>query len=436
MGQMDSRALLLRALEQAAGPALVLDEGLRITYATPQAGDLLGGDVPLGIRAPQVLCGEAEKRPIAEALARGEPAHSEIVRLTVDGEIVVSVRTVPLFDGARLCGHLIFMAAASSAKSGVTELEGILTASENMRALLRTVQRVAQAEAPVLVRGETGSGKELVARAVHALSPRKQRPFAAINCAALPPQLLESELFGHVRGAFTGAVKDHEGHFRRVDGGTLFLDEVAELPLEVQAKLLRVTQEKAVLPVGGSRAIPVDVRLVSATHRSLRNEVELGRFRADLMYRLRVLPVFLPPLRERPADIEILAWQFLDTLHSQHDWRRVERIAPGALAALRAHSFPGNVRELQNMIEYAYWLGEGPVLSEAELPAEIRGEEPARGSLNAPPARVANHSPEAERIARALERASGTRERAAGSLGVSRSTLWRKMKKYGLEHLA
>ena len=433
MPRKTSDELLSRALEQAAGPALVLDEQLKIVAATKGSQALFCDAVPLGARAPAVLCGRAEQRPIAEALARGESASAEILRPTKDGEVLLAVRTVPLREGAQVVGHLIFMAPSAEAKEGVSEVHGILTRSEKMRALLRVLDRVAQADAPVLVRGETGSGKELVARALHALSPRAQKPFAAINCAALPPQLLESELFGHVRGAFTGAVRDHEGHFRRVDGGTLFLDEVAELPLEVQAKLLRVTQEKSVLPVGGSRAVPVDVRIVSATHRSLREEVARGAFRADLMYRLRVLPVFLPPLRERPDDVELLAARFLERLNdSRSTRRRVERISPGAISVLKRYPWPGNVRELQNAIEFAFWLGAGPVLSEADLPPELRGESPG-ASVSSTGSVTESLPAEGRRIERALERAGGNRERAASSLGVSRSTLWRKMRKYGLD---
>ncbi len=431
------QTVLLEALEAASGPALVLDNQLRIIAATPSASSYFSGKVPVGVRAPRVLCGQNEERPVAEALARGESASSEIILPTETGEAVIGVRTVPLkASSGQLSGHLIFMTPVGEAHEGVSEVEGILSASENMRSLLRVVAKVARADAPVLVRGETGSGKELVARAVHALSPRKNQPFAAINCAALPPQLLESELFGHVRGAFTGAVKDHDGHFRRVEGGTLFLDEVAELPLEVQAKLLRVTQEKSVLPLGGSRPVPVDVRLVSATHRSLRQAVAEGSFRADLMYRLRVLPVFLPPLRERPLDVELLAKRFVTRLNEGETERRVERISPGALGVLKRYDWPGNVRELQNAIEFAFWLGEGPVLQEADLPPELReGREPltpqgwteqngGEGVLSA----------EGKRILRALERASGNRERAASALGMSRSTLWRKMRKHGIDN--
>jgi len=423
--------LLASALGQTAGPALLLDAELRIMAGTPGVEELMGGALPLGVRAPQIICGESTKRPIAEALVRGESASVEISRPYQDGERIILVRTLPLKEEGVVKGHLLLLTPLGEAVSGVTESHGILTASETMRSLLRKVKKVAMSDASILVRGETGSGKELIARAVHELSERRNKPFAAINCAALPAQLIESELFGHEKGAFTGAIRETLGTFRRADGGTLFLDEVAELPLEIQAKLLRVTQDKTVIPVGSSQPISVDVRLVSATHRSLRKEVSEGRFRADLMYRLRVIPLFLPSLRERPLDIEPLAQKFIDRLNEKSTNRSIERIAPGALKTLRHHAWPGNVRELQNVIEYAFLLGDGPVLNEGDLPAEIRtvDQKPIEESLPNDPAL----SKDAQRIVHALERAGGNRNRAAGSLGISRSTLWRKMREFNLE---
>jgi transcriptional regulator with PAS, ATPase and Fis domain len=367
---------------------------------------------------------------VAEALARGESASAEISRPTLDGELIISVRTAPLRQNGRLHGHLLMLTPLGKASSGLTQSHGLLTKSEAMRSLLRIAEKVAASDASVLVRGETGAGKELVARAIHRMSPRRDKPFAAINCAALPPQLIESELFGHVRGAFTGAVRDSEGTFRHAEGGTIFLDEVAELPLEVQAKLLRVTQERTVLPVGGTKPIPVNVRLISATHRSLRTEVKAGRFRADLMYRLRVVPLFLPSLRQRPEDIEALATHFLGRLNETSTSRQVARIAPGALDALLHHSWPGNVRELHNAVEYAFLLGDGPVLSEGDLPPELR--ENFTEFESRVPVPDGQLPPKAQKIARALERAGGNRSRAAASLGISRSTLWRRMKEHHL----
>lgn len=426
---MSPQDLLCLALGEVGGAALVLDSALKIVVGTAEVAHLLGGPVPLGKRAPQVLCGHNEKRPLAEALARGEAVSAEVNRLTPAGEHTIAVRSVPLFDGARLKGHILLLSIVGAGCSGITESHGILTASASMRSLLRQIEKVAPSDASVVVRGETGSGKELVARALHEMSPRRSRPFAAINCAALPAQLLESELFGHVRGAFTGAVRDHLGHFRTADGGTVFLDEVAELPLEVQAKLLRVTQDGSVLPVGGTTPVPVNVRLISATHRSLRQAVNEGKFRADLMFRLRVVPLFLPPLRDRPDDIAPLVDKFVSALNDRGKARKVERISEGALRVLRRHTWPGNVRELQNVLEYAFLLGEGPNLSEGELPEEVRssGQVDGQSSLSS-----TSLPAEARRIVRALERSAGNRGQAAQSLGISRSTLWRRMRDLGI----
>ncbi len=318
-------------------------------------------------------------------------------------------------------------AAALAAPDGAVEFRGMWTQDAGMKQVFRIIEKVAREDVPVLVRGETGAGKELVARAVHDLSLRHAGPFRAINCAALPANLLESELFGHARGAFTGAVKDAAGHFQLAHRGTLFLDEIGELPLEVQAKLLRVIETDTVLPVGGRDPVPVDVRVVSATHRALRKEVEAGRFRADLMYRLRVIPVFLPPLRERPGDVVLLTARLVEDMNRRRR-RHVEQIAPAALAALARYDWPGNVRELKNALAYAYAIGEGPVLTPGDLPPEVSGVAP----VEVRPAAPAGKADEAERIGELLVRHRGNREKVAAVLGMSRVTLWRRMKKLGL----
>jgi transcriptional regulator with PAS, ATPase and Fis domain len=299
------------------------------------------------------------------------------------------------------------------------------------------IDTVAASELAVLILGETGVGKELVARAIHAGSRRREAPLIQVNCAALPDSLVESELFGHVRGAFTGAVRDHPGFFRIADGGTLFLDEVAEMPLELQAKLLRVLETKAVLPVGGREPQPVDVRVIAATHQSLRGAVAAGRVRADLMYRQRVIPVFLPSLRSRRGDVPLLAQKMVEVMNEEGG-RQVAHIAPAALEALEAYPFPGNIRELRNALEYAYVIGEGPVLVPSDLPLEIVDPEavpdtPDGAAVNAPPPVRIEEDPEVARIRRALDRAAGHRARAAQILGISRATLWRHMRQHGLE---
>lgn len=307
------------------------------------------------------------------------------------------------------------------------EFHGIVSRDASMLHAFQTITNVAETDATVLVRGDSGSGKELVARAIHAESARSKAPFVAVNCAALTPTLLESELFGHVRGAFTGAVKDRKGLFEQASGGTLFLDEVAELPLDAQSKLLRVLEERCVTPVGASSEIAVDVRIIAATHRGLRREVEAGRFREDLMYRLRVVPILLPPLRSRRGDVEVLLRTFLQKFNKAGP-RKIETIAPDAMRALLDHDWPGNVRELRNVIEYAFAVGRGLELLLEELPPELRGQ--AEDEL---PGDAAPREPdEREQIREALQLTEGRVNEAAKRLGMSRATFWRKRRKHGL----
>lgn len=311
-------------------------------------------------------------------------------------------------------------------------VEGIVTAAPQMHAFFETLRKVSRTDASVLIRGESGTGKELVAHAIHRLSPRRYGPFRAINCATLNGNLLESELFGHVRGAFTGAVKDRPGLFASAHGGTVFLDEIAELPLELQARLLRVLQERSFVPVGGTEPVSVNVRVLSATHRSLRDEVDHGRFREDLMYRLRVVPVFLPRLVEREGDIELLTWHFIQEFNQQ-GFRTVTGVAADAMQALLRYEWPGNIRELRNNIEYAYAVGEGSVLRIDELTPELRDERPADSHRHPP---VPGAHPERTRIVEALRAANGRKQVAAAALGWSRSTLWRKMREHGIDERA
>jgi DNA-binding NtrC family response regulator len=436
--------LLLGAVEHVLGAALVLDAKLRVVHATQRAVELLG-PVPPGTNAAAVLCGDSPKRPVAEALARGEAVQAVVPGARRgQGVSMLQVRALP-FDGTGEAGALkpgrapsgfVVLVSETEAPSseGPILFHGMWTVDARMKELFRIIERVAADDVTVLVRGDTGAGKELVAQAVHQLSSRREGPFRAINCAALPPNLLESELFGHTKGAFTGAVRDAPGHFQLAHGGTLFLDEVAELPLELQAKLLRALETRTVLPVGGREPIPVDVRIVSATHRSLRKEVEAARFRADLMYRLRVIPLFLPPLRERPGDVRLLVERLIEETNRTHR-RRIARISEVAMAALERHDWPGNVRELKNVLAYAYAIGDGPVLELSHLPPELSapelgGRAPLVGADATLPQRA--DSPEARRILEALARSGQSRERAAQILGLSRVTLWRRMKALGL----
>ena len=433
--------LLQDAVEALGGAVLVLDKALRVVAATPLAERLLGVTVKPGILAPKLLCGQAQERPVAEALEAGRPVVAAVPWPGTGGRMrMLAVRATPMEAAGELRGWLLLLrqeAGEETDSHGPLLFQGLWTQDVGMKRLFRVLQKAAASSANVLVREETGSGKELVARAVHALSPRRSGPFRALNCAALPATLLESELFGHERGSFTGAVRDYPGHFRLAAGGTLFLDEVAELPLELQAKLLRVVETRSVIPVGGRDPIEVDVRLVAATHRSLRQAVEAGRFRADLMYRLRVVPLFLPPLRDRPGDALLLAEKMIDTLNRMGG-RQVERLGPSVIRAFERYSWPGNVRELRNVLEYAFVVGEGPVLVDADLPPELLDPEEREDhppAVNRPPVLGSDGEPEAElaAIRRALERTKGNRDRAARLLGMSRSTLWRRIKALGLD---
>jgi two-component system response regulator AtoC len=308
-----------------------------------------------------------------------------------------------------------------------TNFHGMVTVAPEMKALFELLTRVADTDASVLLRGETGTGKELAARAIHRLSPRAEGPFRAINCAVLSLELAASELFGHVKGAFTGAVKNRSGLFKLGDGGTVFLDEVAELPMDIQGRLLRVLEERTFIPVGGVQPERVDIRLVTATHKSLRNEVEGRRFREDLMYRIRVVPVFIPPLSEREGDVPALTWHFIDEFNGLGR-RAIEGIAEDAYEMLLAYPWPGNIRELRNVMEYAFAVGQGPTLSAEEFPPELRGE--------LPPGRMARDSPDDEeraRITDALAAARGRKSLAAELLGISRTTLWRRIRELKLD---
>ncbi len=308
-----------------------------------------------------------------------------------------------------------------------TEFHGMITVAPQMREFFELVRKVARTDASVLVRGETGTGKELVASALHALSPRHSGPFKALNCATLTHELLASELFGHVKGAFTGAYQSRDGLFKLADHGTIFLDEIAEMPLDLQARLLRVLQEQRFVPLGGTESLTVDVRIISATHRSLRDAVNKGEFREDLMYRIRVVPLFLPPLRERSGDVEALTWHFIEEFNKR-GFRQVEGVDRHAMEALTVYDWPGNVRELRNVLEYAFAIGEGPTLTLDELTPELRGEPPPVRD-EAP---MTEEDLERQRLLDALRETGGNRGEAADLLGISRTTLWRKLKEHGI----
>jgi DNA-binding NtrC family response regulator len=321
----------------------------------------------------------------------------------------------------------------------------IIGSSPRVRDLLHLVRKVSVSESTVLILGESGTGKELLARALHDHSPRAGKEFVAVHCASLSPGVLESELFGHVRGAFTGADRNRVGRFEQANGGTLFLDEIGDISLEVQTKLLRVLQERVFERVGSSEPIKVDVRVLAATHRNLEQLIREGRFRDDLYYRLNVISIRVPPLRERREDIAELAQHFL-RLYAQRCGGEVLQIDDDALAALKAYSWPGNIRQLENVVQRAVVVAEGPAVTPRELPAEVfdAGADGAPPSLlseengehdlsvGVPAERAERDRREREQLVRALAATGGNKAEAARILGLARSTLVSRLKKHGL----
>jgi len=311
---------------------------------------------------------------------------------------------------------------------------------------LETIRQVAATDCSILITGETGTGKELFARAVHRASPRRSRPLIPVNCAAIPETLLETELFGHVKGAFTGATNARTGRFMSAHEGTIFLDEIGDLPLSAQAKLLRVLEQRVVSPVGSDSDVPVDVRIIAATHRNLAEMVDQGKFRADLYFRLAVVPVHLPALRDRPDDILTIASLFVARA-SERLGRRVEGLDAAARTALSAYHWPGNVRELSHVIERAVLLARKPVLGHGDIPLPNQRARFARAADDSGPVQIPSLSKELgsdtsldlrsaletlerQLIDRALQKAGGNRTEAAALLGLNRTTLVEKLRKY------
>ncbi|MCG3110948.1 MAG: sigma 54-interacting transcriptional regulator [Candidatus Manganitrophus sp. SB1] len=317
-----------------------------------------------------------------------------------------------------------------SRPSGLRSLVG---KSKKLLEMLDLVASASGSTATVLLEGESGTGKELIARAIHQMGPRREKPFIAVNCASLPDELLESELFGHMKGAFTTAIYDRPGRFELADHGTLFLDEIGDMSPTAQAKVLRVLQEHEFERVGGTKTIQVDVRIIAATNKDLTEEVRAGKFREDLYYRIRVFPIRVPPLRERKDDIFPLIKHFMAKF-SRETGKQISNISPEALEYLLSYDYPGNVRELENMIEHAFVTSPGPTLSIEHLPKPV-----------APLSKQAKQAPLSSRkegtladqektlMLKALEKTDWNQAKAAEELGISRSTLWRRLKEYGIK---
>lgn len=313
--------------------------------------------------------------------------------------------------------------------SAETHLDGITGSSANIQEVMKMISRLRETRTPVLITGESGTGKELVARAIHFRGPFAQAPFVAVDCGALVPTLMESELFGHEKGAFTGALKTKTGLFQSANGGTIFLDEIGELPLELQAKLLRVLQEKEVRPVGSNNKVSVDVRVIAATNRDLEAAYRAGTFRKDLYFRLNVVTVHLPALRERRSDIPQLAHCFLD----RHAPGKNIQVTAAAIKSFLAYDWPGNVRELENSIARAIALGDRQTIDVGDLPTEIRAVRTSDASEDAAAlSTTALADLERMTILRVFEQVGGDKALAGKMLGISRATLYRKLKQYNI----
>jgi two-component system response regulator HydG len=390
----------------------------------------LDADVPV-----MIITGFGTVETAVEAMKLGafdfltKPFAPELVRLKVERALELGAARKARHKAEEMTAYL-----RAQDDDRFAELVG---ASEKMAAVRRAIEKVAASDTTVFVGGESGTGKELVARAIHRLSRRAQGAFVKVNCGAITETLLESELFGHERGAFTGAVKQKLGRFELADGGTLFLDEVGDVPASMQVKLLRVLQEHELERVGGERSIKVDVRVVSATNKDLAAEVAAGRFRQDLFYRLHVLPIALPPLRERREDIPLLAASFVAKLGPRTN-PRVRAVGDAALGRLMAYHWPGNVRELENAIEQALVFAEGAEIGVAALPAFLHAPTGASDDdALAVPRELSLpeilDDLERQLIAKAFRKAGGVKTETARLLGIKTSALYYKLEKYKIE---
>jgi DNA-binding NtrC family response regulator len=379
-----------------------------------------------GIQFVETLRIWGEKVPVLMISGYGT-VESAVRALHVGADDFLTKPVEPDVLSARV-GELLERRPVSAQDDGA--IPGMIGRTAAMRSVFAAVRRVAPQDTTVLITGETGTGKELVARALHKLSPRASAPFIAVNCAALGEGVLESELFGHVKGSFTGAVRDREGVFESAHGGTIFLDEVGEMSANVQQRLLRVLQEREVTRVGSSRPVKVDVRVVAATNRDLMAAVTAGQFRQDLYYRLAVFPIEVPPLRERQADIPLLVAHAVDRLRERVYDARDLACSPFAILLMRMYDWPGNVRELMSVLERAAVDASFGRIEAQHLPAEVR----RYSETNADGRYRTEQSVDDERdaIVAALEQTDGALAKAAELLGMGRTTLWRKLKQYGL----
>jgi transcriptional regulator with PAS, ATPase and Fis domain len=436
-------------LFECLGRALIcLDRDFLIVHASDSLDAIVGATAReriIGKPVEDVLGGElfGAQGSMRRALQAGERREGwgaafmfedDAPRLLSLSAAPIAAASLPLCD-PRVAYMLVVRSIADAAPGPmrVAMFSGMIGRSASMQKIFDLVQSLSESDATVLLTGESGTGKELVARALHQNSLRRGSPFVAVNCGALPGELLESELFGHVRGAFTGAVRDRQGRFELASGGTLFLDEVGDLTLPLQVKLLRVLQERTFERVGESSSRHSDARIIAATNRDLVREVREGRFRDDLYYRLRVVPIAIAPLRERREDIEPLALHLLLRVSGRQGRSLI--LSPDALRALLGYAWPGNARELENALEYAVAVCRGQTVHETDLPAEVRDARHSLDLVASAPAGIAHSgvSQERQRLQLTLDAHHWNRAAAAAALGISRTTLWRRMRELGLE---
>ena len=410
------------ALVRRTEPEVVLFDlgsGRTAAHATREL-DLLSGILAIAPATKIIVMTEADARELAvQAVGYGAADfyHKPVIAPVLSIVVRRAFRIRELeAENWRLREH-----------TGAMALEGIIGVSDAMRSLCHAVEKVAPTGATVLILGESGTGKELLARAVHRLSRRAQQPFVAINCAAIPDSLLESELFGYEKGAFTGAARRTAGKLELANGGTVFLDEIGEMPAALQAKLLRVVQERTVERIGGRTPIPLDLRLVCATNRNLETRMASGAFREDLFYRLNEVTIRVPPLRERQGDVLLLA-QFLLQEAAQRHGRASKGFAPDAIRAIQTHRWPGNVRELENCIKGAVIMAESAVIGAADLGLQDPGNQLEHLNL-----RVARVRAEVQAVRQALALAQANLSRAAELLGITRPTLYDLLQKHGID---
>jgi DNA-binding NtrC family response regulator len=431
----ESHDNLRAVLDSQRTGTVMLDGDNRITFASREAQTMLAvPDAEIVGQSLVTVLGLSDDQATALEAMKARPAKDRrkvSIKLGGNGDRSCHLEIEVADDPRGNDGSIFFLYDVSPLIDLRRQLdehatfESIIGKSKRMRQVFQLIRDVARVDSPVLIEGETGTGKELVARAIHHCSSRREGPLLALNCAGLSEELAASQLFGHRRGAFTGAVDDQRGLFEAATGGTLFLDEIGELPERVQTTLLRVLEENAVLPLGETTLRPVDVRVVVATHRDLAREAADGRFRQDLLYRIRVARVSLPALRDRLEDLPLLARAFVAE-HRATLGKQVDVISDSAMAVLMNYRWPGNVRELRNALEFAVIRTRGSILESDDLPPELLESAPAM-MPDGPALDEAGH------VLAALKRANGNRTQAAAILGISRATLYRRMREFGID---